>query len=252
MERGWVRLWRKVLDSDVFAHEGLLKVFIWCLLKANRRAASVPVRTGRGETVVHLQAGQFIFGRKKAAKALLMPPTTVEDRVKRLVDIGVLGRQPHTHFSILSVCNWSDYQSSPVNSDESGTQPAPNRHPTGTDKNKQNEQKNVLRVPCGTLVKLWNAFAAECDLPKVKKLNEKRKRKVRLRWREWSQDGDALEVFKQLCDEVRQSRFLKGETERWRGLTFWWLVENSNNWLKVLEGNYRDGSDRDWADEYDK
>ena len=84
MERGWVKLWRKLLDSEIFQNEGLLKVAIWALLKANHKEAWVPLKTGRGKTIVHLKPGQFIFGRRTAAKELKMPESSVRVAVHRL------------------------------------------------------------------------------------------------------------------------------------------------------------------------
>jgi len=66
MERYWVKLWRKSVDSQAFQNEGLWKVWSWCLMKANHAEAWFPLETGRGTTEVHLQPGQFLFGRKVA------------------------------------------------------------------------------------------------------------------------------------------------------------------------------------------
>ena len=48
MTEGWIRLWRKLLKSVIFDDEGLLKVWIWCLLKASFKRGWVSVKTGRG------------------------------------------------------------------------------------------------------------------------------------------------------------------------------------------------------------
>ena len=54
MNRGYVHLWRMVKDSAVFQNEGLFKVFVWCLLRANYREQYVLVKTGRGCSEVKL------------------------------------------------------------------------------------------------------------------------------------------------------------------------------------------------------
>ena len=108
--RGWVKLHRQLLGSAVFMNEGLLKVWLWCLLKATHRTLWRPMQTGRGMTQVELRPGQFIFGRKIAAAELGMPESTVRNRMQRLVELDNISAQPDTHCSIVTICNWQTYQ----------------------------------------------------------------------------------------------------------------------------------------------
>jgi hypothetical protein len=110
MERGWIKLWRKLLDSEIFQNEGVLKVAIWALLRANHREVWVPVKTGRVKTVVHLQPAQFIFGRRTAARELKMPPSTFRNRLHFLKKARFMDHQVDHHYSIGSVINWPSYQ----------------------------------------------------------------------------------------------------------------------------------------------
>ena len=129
MDRGWIKAYRKTIESSVFQNEGLFKVWMWCLLKASHQSEWFPIKTGRGETVVNVQPGQFIFGRKKAAKELKMKPTTVQDRIKKLEKLENLVTQPGTHYSIITIRNWRTYQDTDKNDDtQSVNQPSTNRH----------------------------------------------------------------------------------------------------------------------------
>lgn len=110
MNRGYVRLWRKVQDSAVFQNEGLLKVFIWCIVRANYQETWVSVRTGKGFTEVRLSPGSFIFGRHSAAKELKMPAGTVWKRMLKLEKLEILDIQRDTHYSIIHIINWPIYQ----------------------------------------------------------------------------------------------------------------------------------------------
>jgi hypothetical protein len=142
MERGYVKIYRKLLDSQVFQNDGLLKVWLWCLMRANHKKTWVRVTTGKGTTEVELQAGQFIFGRDTAAKELKMKPTTIRDRMKKLTNMQNLTMQSATHYSLVSIVNWGEYQDTDeMSASQSATQPPPNRHPTATDKNDKNEKK---------------------------------------------------------------------------------------------------------------
>ena len=127
----WLKLWRKSEHSAAFTDSGLWHVWCWCLIRAAHMQVHVPVRTGEGNTIVTLEPGQLIYGRNAAAKALKMPPSTVERRILRLTKLGNLVRQPDTHWSIITVVNWQLYNGG---ADQSGqaTGQAPDRHRTGT------------------------------------------------------------------------------------------------------------------------
>lgn len=180
-EGDWIKLHRSLLDSEVFADADLLKVWVWVLLRAAYCPRLVTVRTGRGVKSVRLDVGQFIFGAHSAAEELIMPKSTVQDRMKRLETMRNIRVQPGTHCSIVTVCHWSTYQAgerearqpntaesgtqpaaqtkrkrrekSPKTSetrDPPGTHPASNRHPSGTNKKgkkvRSNTPNGVLRT----------------------------------------------------------------------------------------------------------
>ena len=127
---GWVKIYRQLIDSRVFLNEGLLKVWIWCLLKANHQKRWVPIETGKGTTEVEIQPGQFIFGRNRAASELRMKPSTVADRIKKLKNMKNIDIQPDNHYSIISIVNWDVYQADDAYARQP-IQQATNRQPTG-------------------------------------------------------------------------------------------------------------------------
>lgn len=116
MNRGYIKLWRKVEESVVFKNEGLLKVFIWCLLRANHKENVFPVRTGRGFSELKLFPGSFLFGRNSAAIELDMKPSTAWKRILKLKNLGFLNIESHSHYSIIYIVNWHIYQSYPMSS----------------------------------------------------------------------------------------------------------------------------------------
>ena len=80
----WIKLYRCSLNSQVFQNAELWKVWCYCLMRANHEDCWVAVLTGRGETEVELKRGQFIYGRKQAAKDLRMKQSSVRNRMKKL------------------------------------------------------------------------------------------------------------------------------------------------------------------------
>jgi hypothetical protein len=111
MERGYVHMWRKTLDSQIFSNPGLLKVWVWCLLKANHKECWMPYSTGRGDSELLVKSGQFIFGRFSASKELKMKPSVVYDRISKLKKLKNIVMESNNHCSVISICNWEIYQS---------------------------------------------------------------------------------------------------------------------------------------------
>lgn len=109
------------------------------------------------------------------------------------------------------------------------------------------------RIPCPADA-LLEAFHAECPtLPRVIKLNEKRRTHLIARWREvdadskFSSAADGIEVFRGVFRKVNASDFLTGRAKnngRSWAASFDWLFESSTNFLKVCEGRYDNESAR--------
>lgn len=78
-------------------------------------------------------------------------------------------------------------------------------------------------------------------LPMVVTFNEKRKQKLATRWEEFKKVGEPQEVWQNLIEIIKNSKFLLGEAGEWK-CSFDWLIENSTNWLKVYEGHYNNNS----------
>ena len=72
------------------------------------------------------------------------------------------------------------------------------------------------------------------SFPRVKTLNENRKRAIRARLKTYTEDD-----FKLLFQKAESSSFLKGSNSRNWSANFDWLIKDSSM-AKVLEGNYDD------------
>ena len=110
MDSGYVRLWRKSSESAVFQDPHLWQLWTWCLFKAAWKPQVVAQKTGVGNTLVNLRPGQFIFGRKSAAKALKQPASSIRNRMEKLEKLGNLDTQVDTHWTIVTIRNWDIYQ----------------------------------------------------------------------------------------------------------------------------------------------
>lgn len=148
MERGYIKFWRKIEDSAIFQNEGLLKVAIWCLLRANHKETFLQVRTGRGFSEVRLLPGAFLFGRESAAQKLNMSPSTVWKRILKLKKLDFLNIESNSHYSIINIVNWIIYQAALENGNsESDRQGTGKEHRQECKNNKNNiYSENALEV----------------------------------------------------------------------------------------------------------
>jgi hypothetical protein len=137
---GYIFLHRKLIDSRVFQNAYLLKVFIWCLLKANHEGRWVPITTGKGKTEVFIQPGQFIFGRATAASELQMPDSSVRNRIRALQKKEVISVKADSHYSTITIVNWDTYQANGNKMDRQGTGKG---QPEDTNKNDKNDKKKA-------------------------------------------------------------------------------------------------------------
>ena len=109
MNLGFIKLHRQILDSSVFNDAKLLKIFIWCLLRANHKDTKI---LGDDYQEVELKRGQFVFGLISASEKLNMPKSSIYRMIKRLESLGLVTRKVGSRFSIVSVCKYSSYQDS--------------------------------------------------------------------------------------------------------------------------------------------
>jgi DNA-binding PadR family transcriptional regulator len=100
--QGYIKLHRKILDNGVFADAELLKVFVWCILKANTTPNVVYGRK--------VDVGEFITGRITASEELHLKPSTIYKRLQRLKSQGYINISSTTKNSLITVVNYKSYQ----------------------------------------------------------------------------------------------------------------------------------------------
>lgn len=126
MHRGYVRLWRKSIDSGILQNADLWRFWCYCLMKATHQ----PTKVIFGFQSVDLEPGQLIFGRKKAANEL----TTTERKIRTCVEFLVKSKKvtikTTNRFSIISIVDWHTYNSDKIEDDQQDDQQLTNKRPT--------------------------------------------------------------------------------------------------------------------------
>lgn len=135
MNRGYVKVWRKIQDSDILKNHKYCTFFLWCLTKASHKRVTVIV----GYQPVALEPGQFIFGRRMAAIELGMTEREIRTCLQISKKSNFATIKTTNKFSIITIINWPTYQGQ-----ETDARPA--KRPTGdqqatTNKNVKNVKK---------------------------------------------------------------------------------------------------------------
>lgn len=141
MEQGYVKLWRKCLDSGLLKNPTAWQLFGYLLLKATHRAHRQLV----GGMVFDLQPGDVIFGRSKAADDLCVGEQSIRTALKLLEKLEIVTSKSTNKCTVISFVNWDRYQdeqpapNQQANQHLTSNQPAPNQHLT-TNKNERKKE----------------------------------------------------------------------------------------------------------------
>jgi hypothetical protein len=159
MKSGWVKVYRKLLDHEIFKSKDakLLKTFLYCLLRAGHKEKEVFFN----KQTVKLKAGQFITGREQASRDLGYSPKTFDRKILDLQNGTNLTRYMTRRFSIISITNWQAYQGRPEEED-----PLPDPEPdplngTNMTTNKKNKEVKKYYVQGSIELELSNLLLEE-------------------------------------------------------------------------------------------
>ena len=235
MELGYVKLFRKSLKSGLMTDHKLWTFWCWCLMRAAWEKKKVVIR----DVMVELEPGDFIMGRKEAAKELKMSEQSIRTIVTKLLKYGNLTTRTTNRFTIVSVVNWHTYQvlenkiNQQINPHLTSSQPAANH-----EEEYKNIRKNILVDNCNCphrqIIDLYHEVLPE--LSKVRSWGETRRSHLRARWNE-DKGRQSLDWWKKFFGYIRKSDFLMGRTEKPFRVNLEWIVKRSN-FDNIIEGKY--------------
>ena len=148
MEHGYVKLWRKCLDSGLLQNAPAWQLFGYLLLKATYR----PHKQVVSGAVFDLQPGDVIFGRAKAAEELGVGEQSIRTALKLLEKLEIVTSRATNKCTVISFVNWHRYQddqpapNQQVNQPLTSGQPAPNQRLT-TNKNVRKKEEYINTPP---------------------------------------------------------------------------------------------------------
>ncbi|MCX6170640.1 MAG: hypothetical protein NTX65_14965 [Ignavibacteriales bacterium] len=155
---GYVKLYRKSLDSVVWQNPNTWKVWSYCLIRANHKEAEIPF----GDEVSILKPGQFITGRYTGAQECNMSPSTFWSQILKLKKLKYIDTFSDNKKTVITIVNWDVEQSRRDNTDtKADINPTPIRH--------RQECKNEENTP-PDFEKFWDLYGKKAD--RVKSLKK--------------------------------------------------------------------------------
>jgi hypothetical protein len=230
----YVKISRKILDWEWYTDINTKVLFLHILLKANWK----PSRFQGTE----VPRGSLVTSQQNMATETGLTIKNVRTALKHLENTGEVAVSRHPKFSVITVKNYNQYQSS-------GSQTAVDGQSDGSrgatiEEGKKERKEEYNKSPKGdyesgtpensiyaTIRELYNSVCG--SYPRLVKMSEARKKAINARIRA----GYTLDDFRILFEKAEDSDFLKGKNKRNWSATFDWLISDTNM-AKVLDGNY--------------
>jgi len=214
---GWISLHRKLLDNPIFCNPDLLRLWIWCLLKATHKKHQQMV----GLRVVELDPGQFIFGRKSASKELGYSENKTYRLLKTLEELKNISVNSNNKFSVVTIVNWQFYQSENTdNRQQIDNKQTTNRQQIDTNNNVNNVNKYIYSDFVKKMLPIYPG-------KKVKAVRDKKLPKILDKYSE----DEILRVVNRYASEVagKEQQYILNES------TFW-----TSRYIDYLDENYQE------------
>jgi hypothetical protein len=101
MNRGYIKLWRKIVDWDWFSDANTLQLFLYLLCRANHKTSHY-----HG---TQINKGDVVFGRLQAAKDLHSTERQIRTGISHLKSTGEIAIKTTNKFSIITLINFNKY-----------------------------------------------------------------------------------------------------------------------------------------------
>jgi len=173
--KGWIKLYRALLDSPYANNPDYSWLWVYLLLRARHKEKTI---MWNGKDLI-IKEGQLITGRKE----LSMNSGLTESKVYRILNYfekeQQIEQQKTNKFTLITILNWSKYQSSEqLIEQQMNNKRTTNEQQVNTNKNdkKDKNDKNVIKIPSER--KFYPEKSTEVKLSKYlyRKIKEKDKK----------------------------------------------------------------------------
>ncbi|WP_432763340.1 DnaD domain protein [Enterococcus gallinarum] len=162
MNHGYVKLYRKVMDSFVWTNPNMYKLWSLCLMKASHERRKF-LFNGKE---IWLNSGEFVTGRdaitfemnKGAKREHQVNSASVWRWLKKFESEQMLNIKSTTKYSVISINNWDEYQGSEQQVNINRTTSEQQVNTNKNDKNEKNNNNNNSEHPAELVQKLYGKF----------------------------------------------------------------------------------------------
>lgn len=146
MDRGYVKIYREILDAGLLQNPTALQVYMYLKLSATHTMKNMVV----DGTVYELLPGQFATGRKRIADFLNISEQNVRTAVNLLVKLGFVTSVSTNKCTIFSIIHWDSYDNTlpsiqPAET-QSGNQRLTNGQPMGNQRLTTKQERKNERI----------------------------------------------------------------------------------------------------------
>jgi len=107
VDRGYVKLYRKIEDSGLLQHPYAFSLFSYLLVKSAWKPFKYATRYG----IINIRQGQCVIGRKDLAQKLRQTEAQIRGNLNFLKKLEIIASHATNRFSIITIINYSQYQS---------------------------------------------------------------------------------------------------------------------------------------------
>ena len=244
-KQGYIKLYRQITDTPVWADSDKLKLWLMCLMKATHDEKTQVV----GNQIIELKAGQFITGRsalsdefnRDVKKDRRVDGLTLFRWLILFEKMEMLNIKKTNKYSLVTVLNWDKYQGQRTSNEQQlNNKRTSNEQQLNTNKNDKNV-KNVKNEKKEDICyqQIADMYNNTCvSFPRLTKLSDARKKAIKARLKTYTADDLQKAFFL-----AEQSDFLKGANNRNWSATFDWMLKDTNL-AKILDGNYTNNSSK--------
>lgn len=262
----FIKIDRKILEWEWYRNEHTKNVFLHCLLKANWKDTKIEGKI--------IPRGAFISSVGKIAEELELTTAEVRTALKHLNLTNEITSKGTNRNTVFTVTNYDLYQASEQAEQQTDDKQITNKEQA--DNEQTANKKQTINIPLATneeykedkeleeiketkegeeytltvskdtvcqtqdvrrIVEAWNELGSY-GIKTISRLSSSSQRYQRLsaRIKQYGVD-DVLSAI----DKIKHSNFLQGKNNKGWTITFDWFVL-PNNFPKVLDGNYDNGS----------
>jgi hypothetical protein len=143
MIEGWIKLHRQIIESEIFASEKGLKIWIWILIKANHKKRFVALRIGAGQSTIELERGELLFGRFSAEDELGIDGSTIYKWLKKMELLNMIELKSNSHCTVIKVNKYNEYND--IDEQESSSQITTKEQQSSSRVAAEEQQSNTLK-----------------------------------------------------------------------------------------------------------